>query len=97
MQKQGTIDKSGEMIAPQPRVPKTGKPKPEVKSTGSIISRLVQFKDEVRAELKKVVWPNRPEVTSYSTIVLMSVVIIGALIFGLDYGFIKVVQMLFNS
>ena len=46
-----------------------------------------QFIREVRGELKRVVWPSRKEVASYSLVVLVAVGLVGLLIFGLDQLF----------
>lgn len=46
-----------------------------------------QFIREVRGELKRVVWPSRKEVASYSVVVLVAVSIVTAFIFGLDQAF----------
>jgi len=46
-----------------------------------------QFLREVRTELKKVAWPSRVEVTTYTVVVLISVLFITAIVFALDYGF----------
>ena len=46
-----------------------------------------QFLREVRGELRKVVWPTRTEVINYSIIVLITVVVLTALIAGLDWLF----------
>ena len=43
-----------------------------------------QFLREVRAELRKVAWPTRPEVRSYSILVLITVVIFTAMVTVLD-------------
>lgn len=50
-------------------------------------TRPAEFVREVRAELKKVSWPTRPEVIRYSTIVLVALVCFTALVFGLDFLF----------
>lgn len=55
-----------------------------------------QFIKEVFAELKKVAWPSRKEVIGYSIVVLVSVIIIAALIFGMDFVFTKAVLALFG-
>ena len=55
-----------------------------------------QFFKEVIAELKKVAWPTRQEVVSYSIVVLVSSVVIAALIFGMDYVFTKAVLALYG-
>lgn len=46
-----------------------------------------EFIREVRAELKKVSWPSREEVIRLSTIVLVTLVVFTAFIFGIDYLF----------
>ena len=55
-----------------------------------------QFLKEVVAELRKVAWPSRQEVFSYSLVVLVSSVVIAALIFGMDYVFTKAILSLFG-
>lgn len=44
-----------------------------------------QFLREVRGELKKVAWPNRKEVTSYTLVVLATTVVLTLFVFGLDW------------
>lgn len=44
-----------------------------------------QFLREVRGELKKVAWPNRREVTSYTLVVLATTVVLTTYVFGLDW------------
>jgi preprotein translocase subunit SecE len=56
-----------------------------------------QFLKEVRAELRKVAWPTRKEVVSYSTVVLVAVVFLTALVFGLDQFFSNVVLRVFGQ
>lgn len=46
-----------------------------------------QFVREVRGELKRVQWPSRREVTSYSIVVLVSVAIITVYVFAIDQAF----------
>lgn len=55
-----------------------------------------QFFKEVIAELKKVAWPTRQETIGYSIVVLVSVVVIAALIYGMDFVFTKAVLALFD-
>ncbi|HYO61740.1 MAG TPA: preprotein translocase subunit SecE [Actinomycetota bacterium] len=54
------------------------------------------FVKEVIGELKKVAWPSRKEVVAYSTVVFVSVVVIAAIIFGMDYVFAKGVLFLYD-
>jgi preprotein translocase subunit SecE len=55
-----------------------------------------EFLHEVNVELRKVAWPTRAEVINYSLVVLLTLVIVGALIFGLDYVFANVAKTLFK-
>ena len=44
-----------------------------------------QFLKEVRAELKKVAWPSRQEVIAYAVVVLVTVAVFTAIVFGMDF------------
>ena len=56
-----------------------------------------QFLREVRNELKKVAWPSRNEVATYTVVVLVSTVFVTLFVFGLDYGFAKGVLKVFGG
>ena len=43
-----------------------------------------QYVREVRAEMRKVAWPTWAEVRKYSIVVLVTVVVVTAFVFGLD-------------
>jgi preprotein translocase subunit SecE len=53
-----------------------------------------QFLTEVRAEMKKVTWPTRDEVISYTIVVVVTVVLMGGLVYLADIFFIKLVDMI---
>ena len=55
-----------------------------------------QFVREVRGEMRKVAWPNREEVKNMSIVVLITVILFTALIFGLDFGAGKAFLKLFE-
>jgi preprotein translocase subunit SecE len=55
-----------------------------------------KYLDEVRGEMRQVAWPDRQEVVNSTIVVLITVVLITALIFGLDTGFAKFVLFLFK-
>ena len=57
--------------------------------------RLVGFLGEVRRELVVITWPARRELIAYSIVVLVAVVTLGALVFGLDILFTRMVARLF--
>lgn len=58
--------------------------------------RLARFGREVISEMRKVLWPSRKELTTYTIVVIVFVVIMVALVAGLDIGFAKLVLWLFG-
>jgi preprotein translocase subunit SecE len=46
--------------------------------------------------MRKVLWPSRSELVTYSIVVIVFVVIMTALVAGLDIGFAKIVLMVFG-
>jgi preprotein translocase subunit SecE len=83
------MKKEEEQRKKQPRVP-------AVPAANKERTKPRDFVREVFAELKKVAWPTRQEVVAYSTVVFVSVVVIAALIFGMDYVFAKGVLILYD-
>ena len=59
--------------------------------------RLALFLRQVVAELRKVVTPTRKELISYTLVVLAFVVIMMALVSGLDFVFSLLVNFLFGD
>ena len=55
----------------------------------------ITFYHQVIAELRKVVWPTRPQVVNYFWVVLVFVLIMMAIVAGLDYGFGKLMFGIF--
>ena len=62
----------------------------------SLLSRLSRFLREVVAELRKVIWPGRRELITYTTVVIVFVAFIVALVAGLDLLFAKGVIAVFG-
>ena len=60
-------------------------------------TRARRFVKEVRVELKKVAWPSRTEVFTYTVVVLVSVTFVTLVVFGLDYAFGKGVFEIFGT
>ena len=50
----------------------------------SVLKRLSRYYNDVRAEMKRVVWPNRKEIINSSGIVLATLTVFVLLIFALD-------------
>lgn len=64
---------------------------PPRKRTGPL-----QFLREVRGELKRVAWPSRRELLSYSLVVLVTVTLLTLYVFGLDQAFGQLVFLIFG-
>ena len=57
----------------------------------------ITFYRQAVAELRKVVWPTRPQVVNYFFIVLVFVMFMMALVAGLDFGLSKLMFNLFSK
>ena len=87
---QAAQEKSGRPSTPSPRpMPTPGEKKKRTPPR--------QFLKEVRSELKKVAWPTRGEVITYSVVVLVSVTFVTLFVFGLDSGFTHLVLKVFTK
>ena len=80
---------------------KKAKPKKAEKSkkTGPTRNPFVfvwNFLKQVVAELRKVLWPNRKQMIGYTTVVLVFLVFMVALIGGVDLGLAKLVMWVFG-
>jgi len=58
--------------------------------------RLALFYRQIVAELRKVVWPNRNDLSTYTTVVIVFVVAIIAFVSVVDWGFSKLVAYVFG-
>jgi len=56
-----------------------------------------QFFREVRQELKKVAWPSREELTTYTIVVFAVTTVITLFVFGLDWAFSKAILALLEN
>jgi preprotein translocase subunit SecE len=92
MQRQGQVGADGAPVAAK-REPQK---RPAQRSTAQRTAPR-QFIREVRGELRKVAWPSRGEVVNYSTVVLITLIILICLILAFDYAFSKSVLFLFKS
>ncbi len=62
----------------------------------NVFMRLLQFFREVVAELRKVIWPNKKQMVTYTSVVLVFLTFMVAYISGLDLLFIQGVGWLFG-
>ncbi|MBO0854682.1 MAG: preprotein translocase subunit SecE [Nocardia sp.] len=90
-----TIDRGEGSGSASRKASKAGKKAGE-SGRGNPFKRLVKFLREVVAELRKVIWPNRKQMVTYTTVVLVFVVFMVAFISGLDLALIKGVNWLFG-
>ncbi|MFD9907723.1 preprotein translocase subunit SecE [Streptomyces sp. NPDC059063] len=58
--------------------------------------RLALFYRQIVAELRKVVWPTRTQLTTYTTVVIVFVVIMIGLVTVIDYGFSNLIKYIFG-
>jgi preprotein translocase subunit SecE len=56
----------------------------------------VGFVRESVSELRKVLWPTRNELVTYSIVVIIFVVVMTAIVAGLDFGFAKLILSIFG-
>jgi preprotein translocase subunit SecE len=54
------------------------------------------FVREVIAELRKVIWPTRKELGTYTTVALVFILVMVAIVTSLDYGLTKLVIAIFG-
>tara|TARA_B100000686_G_C16386779_1_gene760384 strand:+ start:139 stop:435 length:297 start_codon:yes stop_codon:yes gene_type:complete len=87
LQRQGEVDAEGEPI----RERRQPQQKTQEERAG-----VIQFSRDVRSELRKVAWPSRSETSNYTVVVIITMVVITAVVAGLDYLFSNSVLELFD-
>jgi preprotein translocase subunit SecE len=88
LQRQGSINADGTPV-PQERRPASVEQRDER-------TPLRQVFREVRVELKKVVWPTKPEVINYTTVTVVMLLIVTAAVFAFDFVSSKGIYRLFR-
>jgi len=88
LQRQGSLSSDGSAVRTERRT--------TVDRSKEKRTKPVEFLREVRAELRKVAWPTRAEVRKYSIVVLIAIVVLTAMIAGLDWLFGSLILDLFN-
>ncbi|BBX34913.1 preprotein translocase subunit SecE [Mycolicibacterium mageritense DSM 44476 = CIP 104973] len=58
---------------------------------------VINYLKQVVAELRKVIWPNRKQMVTYTTVVLAFLAFMVALISGVDFGLAKLVSLVFGT
>lgn len=57
---------------------------PETAERKSFFARVKDYLHEVRVELKKVTWPTREQMIAFTTVTLITTVVLTGVIFGFD-------------
>ncbi|MBS9534952.1 preprotein translocase subunit SecE [Mycobacterium sp. M1] len=74
--------------------------KAKKKATGPSRNPIVfvlNYLKQVVGELRKVIWPNRKQMITYTAVVLVFLVFMVALVAGADYGFARLVMLVFGE
>jgi preprotein translocase subunit SecE len=93
-----TTDSIGE-TASKPSKNGSGKKKKTAKkrdSSRNPFTFVWNYLKQVVAELRKVIWPNRKQMVSYTSVVLVFLAFMVALIGGVDLGFARLVSLVFG-
>jgi preprotein translocase subunit SecE len=89
----GSIDKpDADDESPESKRPRKGGKRGKKGPLG----RLALFYRQIVAELRKVVWPTRNQLTTYTTVVIVFVVIMIGLVTVIDYGFNQAIKYVFG-
>ena len=79
----------------------SGKTKKTKKAAGgpsrNPILFVINYLKQVVAELRKVIWPNRKQMVSYTSVVLVFLAFMVALIAGVDLGLARLVSLVFGT
>jgi preprotein translocase subunit SecE len=54
------------------------------------------FTRQIAAELRKVIWPTRKELITYTVVALVFIIIMSTIVLTLDYGFTKLMFWIFG-
>ena len=81
-----------EAVTPREPVPRSG----EGWWLQRLVLSFVRFLREIVAELRKVIWPSRHELITYTTVVVVFVVVLVAIVSGLDFGFARLTLWAFG-
>ena len=69
----------------------------ESKTKKTIFKRIALFFRDYKSEIKKIVWPGPRDVVKNTVIVLIMCVLIGVLIWVLDFGIGRLLELILNK
>jgi len=58
------------------------------------VKRFLVYLRESKEELKKVTWPTREEITSFTVVVVVSIAVISVFLWGVDLGLEYIINLL---
>ena len=62
----------------------------------SLVARTKTFFGEVREEMRKVTWPDRPQLVNSTWVILIFVLVVAGIIFVMDWGVRGVIDIVIN-
>ncbi len=68
----------------------------ETEAKQNVFARFTLFLRQVVAELKKVVWPTRDQLVTYTIVVIVFVTVLALVVATMDLGFTKAVLKIFG-
>jgi preprotein translocase subunit SecE len=86
----------GAAATKEKRVTATRSETAPARRTGGAGAKPVRLVRESVSEMRKVLWPSRSELITYGIVVIIFVVVMVAIVAGLDIGFAKLVLVLFG-
>lgn len=75
---------------------KAGKAKNGKQGKPNIFARLGQYFRDVRSEMKRVVWPQRPEIINSSIVVIVTLIFFIIFTAAVDAVVIRVIELIVN-
>lgn len=75
---------------PEKRTEKKAEKKKDKNKKPNIFRRFLNYLGDVRSEMKRVVWPSKSELKSYSVAIIVMLVIFGVLIWLVDSGIVAI-------
>ena len=74
-----------------------GKARASKEKRPNVFARTTTYVRQVVAELRKVIWPTRKELVTYTTVVLVFVVIMVSIVSAFDFVFTQAVLAVFGK
>jgi preprotein translocase subunit SecE len=61
-----------------------------------VFKKIITYIKEAREELKKVTWPDRDEVTSFTMVVIVSVVVVSIFLWLVDSALMQIIKLVIS-